>query len=145
MKAIKNHEIIIIRHPTIRTVLPRMFLPISLLVSSYWGGWIVATVAVFWITCSVIRSTIDVISETYILTKTRVISNVGILRKTISAVHLSDIRAVFVKQSLVGRLFGYATIDIGTAAMGDLEITLRNVTDANSITQTIERLRTDLI
>ncbi len=81
------------------------------------------------------------LNETYIFTNKRVIKKVGFLSTMTTEVRVSDIRAVFVKKSILGRLLKYANVSIGTAAIGEVEIHMRNVANADTITQTLELLR----
>lgn len=62
---------------------------------------------------------IDVIrwkSETFVVTNRRVIHTRGVLAKSVMDSSLSKINDVILEQSLLGRIFGYGTIKILTAA-----------------------------
>ena len=141
MKTLEDEKQLITCRPSYRAAVPRMILPLALLVSACWLGWIAAALAALWLVVVLIRATWERFEEKYIFTNRRVFTNRGILSTTTTEVRVSDIRAVFVRKSIVGRLLGYADIAIGTAAVGDVEIAMHNIANADTITQSIERLR----
>ncbi len=57
--------------------------------------------------------------EEYVVTNRRVISRRGIVRRDLFSYPLGRIEAVDVQQSLLGRLLGYGTIEVHTAAEKD--------------------------
>lgn len=128
-------------HPTFRAALPKFILPLALVVSACWLGWVAAALGALWLLVAIIHAALNVIGETYIFTDRRVVKKSGIISTTKTEVRVSDIRAVVVRKTLVGRLLKYANIAIGTAAVGDMEVVMCNVSNADTITQTIERLR----
>lgn len=128
-------------HPAFRVVIPHLVLPLALLISSFWLGWIAAALAGLWMVAMLFRVLCSMLNETYVFTNKRVIKKAGFLSTMTTEVRVSDIRAVFVKKSILGRLLKYANVSIGTAAIGEVEIQMRNVANADTITQTIERLR----
>ena len=148
MKSQTSDEKLIKRcHPAFRVIIPYSVLPLALLISSYWLGWnhwlswIVAALAGLWMLAMLFRVACSMLNETYIFTNKRVIKKVGFLSTMTTEVRVSDIRAVFVKKSILGRLLKYANVSIGTAAIGEVEIHMRNVANADTITQTLELLR----
>lgn len=54
--------------------------------------------------------------EEHVVTTSRVISRIGILRRDVSIYPLRSIENVDVRQSVLGRLLGYGTVEIHTAA-----------------------------
>lgn len=141
MKTLEDEKQLISCRPSYRAALPRMILPLALLVSACWLGWIAAAFAALWLVLVLIRATWERFGEKYVVTNRRVVTTRGIFSTATTEVRVSDIRAVFVRKSIVGRLFGYANIAIGSAAVGDVEVAMRDIADADAITQTIERLR----
>ena len=128
-------------HPTFRAALPKFILPLALIVSAYWLGWVAAALGALWLLVVLLRAAWNVMGDTYIFTERRVVKKSGIFGTSKTEVRVSDIRAVVGRKTLIGRILGYANIAIGTAAVGDMEIVMGNVANADTITQTIERLR----
>ncbi len=54
--------------------------------------------------------------EEHVVTTSRVISRIGILRRDVAIYPLRSIETVDVRQSVLGRLLGYGTVEIHTAA-----------------------------
>lgn len=54
--------------------------------------------------------------EEHVVTTSRVISRTGILRRDVAIYPLRSIETVDVRQSILGRLLGYGTVEIHTAA-----------------------------
>lgn len=63
------------------------------------------------------------------------------LRYQVPKIKYSDIRAITVYQDLLGRLFDYGDIEIGTAAQEGSEIVIEGVRDPEGLSALIDNLR----
>ncbi len=74
----------------------------------------------------------------YTLTSKGVKSEKGIISRSIYEVAVKDIRSVNVQQSLIERLFGLGTINIGTAGTAGIEVSFRGIPSAVEIKNQIK-------
>lgn len=101
----------------------------------------VALVAFVRLLVVVIRALVARACNRYVFTSEVVATRTGLLSTHSSQVRLSDIRGVSVSQSLAGRIFGYSSADIGSAATAGAEIHIRDVRHLDAILARLEQFR----
>jgi len=79
---------------------------------NYWAGIGFGAVGLIWLGTTYLEHRI----EEHVVTTDRVISRKGIIRRDVFVYPLESIEAIDVQQGLLGRLFGYGTVEIHTAA-----------------------------
>jgi uncharacterized membrane protein YdbT with pleckstrin-like domain len=81
--------------------------------------------------------------DVYVFERDRVIHHDGVLSFTynVPAIRYFDIRAVQVKQGIVGRILGYGDIELSTAAQDRAEVILQGVAAPRSLAAFIEEMR----
>lgn len=77
----------------------------------------------------------------YVFTNLRILSLRGILSVSKTQVNISDIRAISERKSLLGRVLGYSSADIGTAATAGAEIHVHDVRGLDAILVQLNDLR----
>jgi len=79
----------------------------------------------------------------YLLDDIGVEATEGILRwrKRVTRLNFTDIRSLETDQSLLGRFFDFGNLEIGTAASGDVEITLSGIGSPKSLQRLIQEQR----
>ena len=87
------------------------------------------------------RVALRVYGNKYTFTTQRIVACRGLLSQTISEVRLEDVRGVNISKSIWGRLFGYSSASIGTAATAGAEIRIVNVRGLDGILAGINALR----
>lgn len=140
-----NETTIAVCRPTILPDIPALvFLGIALILSPFAGRGValpcfcvVATLAAI----VAARLAMRVYGNKYTFTTRRIVSQHGLLSQAISEVRLEDVRGVNISKSLWGRLFGYASASIGTAATAGAEIRIVNVRGLVAILAKIDTLR----
>lgn len=63
------------------------------------------------------------------------------LAYSVPSIRYSHIRAITVRQTLIGRIFNYGDIECGTAAHEGVELTVNGVVDPYALSRLIESLR----
>ena len=66
-------------------------------------------------------------------------SKKGIISRAFSEVQHSDVRNIQVKQGALDRILGIGMVQVGTAAIGEMEITLRAMANPNRIAEMIRQ------
>jgi membrane protein YdbS with pleckstrin-like domain len=80
-------------------------------------------------------------SVRYTITTKRVVHETGILSKGRQEVRISDIREVTSEQTLIGRIFGFGTVGVDTAANAGAEIRMENIPDPRGVVALLHSLR----
>jgi len=80
------------------------------------GMWIVAALVALIPLFQLVRGILDWVNERYIITNRRVIVTRGILNKFVSDSALEKVNDIELKQSMVGRLLRYGTVEIITGS-----------------------------
>ncbi len=80
----------------------------------------------------------------YSFSKRRIAAHYGRLSTNyrVSNIRFTDIREIRVEQSLLGRLFHFGTIQIGTASTDQFEVELRNINLPSELLKVINHQRT---
>ena len=102
----------------------------GLLVLAYGLGLII----IFW-------ALLDKKSKVFTVTNKRVKSKKGILARTTREVALQDIRSINLKQSIIERLYGLGTIEVGSAGTAGIEVSFNGIVQAPKIKNTITELK----
>lgn len=140
-----DEEIIAVGHPTMLPEVPFLVLFGGVAVASLFAG--EGMVLPILLPClgalliTVIWMLWRVYSHTYTITTERIIAKCGLLNVDISEIRLGDIRGIHVSKTLFGRIFGYSSASIGTAATQGMEIVIANVTGLDAIIREINELR----
>lgn len=77
----------------------------------------------------------------YTFTTSRIIAKQGFISTRSSEVRIQDIRGLSIRKTVLGRIFGYSTAEIGTAATGGVEMRIRDVRGLDSILRNISASR----
>ncbi|MGI6680719.1 MAG: PH domain-containing protein [Bdellovibrionota bacterium] len=85
-------------------------------------------------------------NDKYVIHSDKIISVQGIIsfHLTRNTINYIDIREIKTNQTILGRLVGYGDLQISTASTSEIEITLRNIDDVNSLNQEIIRYKNAL-
>jgi uncharacterized membrane protein YdbT with pleckstrin-like domain len=76
----------------------------------------------------------------FTVTKNRIISREGLIAKNTNEIQLKHIRALNVKQGIIGRLLGIGTIEISSAAGGGVEVMFKGIRDPHGVKENIRNL-----
>ena len=68
----------------------------------------------------VIRDIISIYVSEYAITNKRVISKLGLIRRDVEEMNLKSIESVNLKQSIIGRIFNYGSINISGRGSSDV-------------------------
>ena len=77
----------------------------------------------------VLLAFIDRHGKVFTLTNKRVICKSGFLSQQIHEVGTKDIRNINVKQGILGRLFGFGTVEIASAGTAGVEVSFEGIAD----------------
>ena len=88
-----------------------------------------------------LRLAYQFLATRYIITTTSVSMHFGIIARNITRVRSADIRSIKLKQSIIGRLFNFGSVIIGTAATSESEAILKDVANPADILSLIESQR----
>ena len=102
---------------------------------------LVLFVALFVLLSAVLRAWVASLCNKYTFTAEAVSTRTGFFSTKTVEVKVADIRGVSVRRSLFGRLLGYATAEIGTAATAGAEIQISNVRNLDAILARLEQAR----
>ena len=68
-------------------------------------------------------------------------ARLGLVSRSVVQVRVADIRGMSFRQGLLGRIFGYGDVVIGTAATADAELVMRSVSSPAALVDEIDALR----
>ena len=102
---------------------------------------LVVSVALFAGLAAVFRAWITSLCNKYTFTTQVISARTGFISTNTVEVKVSDIRGISVKRSLWGRVLGYATAEIGTAATAGAEIHVANVRNLDAILAKLDSVR----
>lgn len=102
---------------------------------------LVLFVALFAGLAAVFRAWVASICNKYTFTTQVVSARTGFLSTKTIEVKVADIRGISVKRSLMGRILGYATAEIGSAATAGTEILITNVRNLDAILAKLDSVR----
>lgn len=88
-----------------------------------------------------LRLAYQFLATRYIITTTSVSMRFGIIARDLTRVRIVDIRSIKLKQSIIGRLFNFGSIIIGTADTSESEVILKDVANPADILSLIESQR----
>lgn len=88
-----------------------------------------------------LRLAYQFLATRYIITTTSVSMRFGIIARNITRVRIVDIRSIKLKQSIIGRLFNFGSVIIGTADTSESEVVLKDVANPADILALIESQR----
>ena len=91
--------------------------------------------------CNLISDIYCVLSTKYTFTNVRIIAKYGLISTRISEVRVQDIRGITISKTFLGRILGYASVDIGTAATAGVEMQISDVCGLDSILRKISAER----
>lgn len=94
-----------------------------------------------WLVYFATKTFIAILGASYTVTAETISARVGIISRNVSHIRTADIRGMNISQSILGRIFGYGNVVIGTAATGGAEIVMRDVSDPAKIIAEIDHLR----
>ena len=80
-------------------------------------------------------------SKIFTITNKRVKSKNGIIARSIREVNLKDIRSINLKQSIIERLCGLGTIEVGSAGTAGIEVSFSGISQALDIKNKITELK----
>lgn len=125
--------------------IPRLILPVAVLVLSIvalisyksdYAQTIDAAMGLIVLTCllcMMLKAFVLTRFTSYVFTPEEVSSCTGMFHTTKSQVRVADIRGVTIRKTMWGRILGYASAEIGTAATGGSELKVENVRDLENI------------
>lgn len=114
---------------------------VSMISGILWG---IVLLPLFGLGVLVIVSTVVSVKNTdYVVTNKALYVKQGIVSTTIESVGLDKIQNTEYRQPMLGKQFGYATIDISTAGSGGADLSFSAIEDARSVRETINRLSTE--
>ncbi len=125
--------------------IPRLILPVTVFIISivtmiaYKSDYaqtmvaIIGLLVLIYLTGLLLKVLIDMHFTTYVFTSEEISSSTGVFHTTKSKVRVVDIRGVTIRKTLLGRILGYASAEIGTAATGGAELKVDNVRDLENI------------
>ena len=90
---------------------------------------------------SLISDIYRIYSTKYIFTNTRIIAKHGLISTRISEVRVQDIRGITISKTFLGRILGYASVNIGTAATAGIEMQVSDVRGLDSILKRVSAER----
>ena len=114
---------------------------VAALVLAFYIPWAWAAVAVPLLLAVVLVEEVQRRSVAYTITTKRVIAERGILSKDRHEVRISDIREVNLDQTFVGRIFGFGTVGLDTAAEVGGEINMVNISSPRRVMELLHSLR----
>lgn len=114
---------------------PWRFLPFMAYISPRWLG-----IVPLLFLLEIFRRRYD---DLYVFGEHRITHQNGRLSLTLHRPNIKylDIRVIDVSQSIVGRIFNYGTVALGTAAADDYEVILRGIYDPRAVVDIIETFR----
>jgi hypothetical protein len=123
----KNEQILLIAHQHwlvyLQSILPELAMIILLIIGisvsiiNYQQSWIWFTLLLLLLPIiSIFRDTLIWLSRQYVITNQRVMKVTGIFNKDVTDSSLEKVNDVKLVQSVLGRIFGYGTINIMTAS-----------------------------
>lgn len=111
---------------------------VSMISGIIWG---IVLLPLFGLGALIIVGTVLNIKNTdYVVTNKALYVKTGILSTTIESVGLDKIQNTEYRQPMLGKQFGYATIEISTAGSGGTDLSFSAIEDARSVRETINRL-----
>ena len=87
----------------------------------------------------IVYAILDRNTKIYTITNKRVMSKTGIISRQVHEVGIRDIRAINVKQSILGRLFGLGTVEVGSAGTAGIEVKFAGIASPVSVRDMIRR------
>ena len=97
--------------------------------------------ALFVLLSAALRAWVASLCNKYTFTTQVVSARTGFFSTNTVEVKVADIRGVSVRRSLIGRILGYATAEIGTAATAGAEIHIANVRNLDAILAQLDQVR----
>ena len=77
----------------------------------------------------------------YTITTRRVVAEQGIISRNRHEVRIGIIQEVTCHQTVAGRIFGYGSVGVDTAASDEVEIRMTNIPDPSGVVQLLNSLR----
>ena len=153
-----QEKIIAIKRPTFLTVIDSFVLPaalfiVAIIISIYIPKELeLKGISIICIICicglatlilvlSLISDIYRIYSTKYIFTNTRVIAKHGLISTRISEVRVQDIRGITISKTFWGRILGYSSVNIGTAATAGIEMQISDVRGLDSILKRVSAER----
>ena len=140
-----DEETIAVCHPTLIPYIPWAAFSIFILLLAPFAHGVLAyqliSMSLIVLVICAVLAAFRVYGRTYYFTTERIVTRCGLLALDISEVRIEDVRGVRVKHSLLGRIFGYCSASIGTAATQGMEITIDNVRGLDRILEIVSELR----
>ena len=102
---------------------------------------LVLFVALFAGLAAVVRAWIASICNKYTFTTQVISARTGFLSTHTVEVKITDIRGISITRSLLGRILGYATAEIGSAATAGAEVRIANVRNLDAILAKLDAAR----
>lgn len=107
-----------------------------------------AGISVFWIIPAIfaLEATRRYFDDLYIFYPERLLHKTGriSLKYSVPVVSFTHVRAIFVSQSILGRILNYGTISLGTAGESGNEIDIKGIVNPRQLAHKIDNMRRDL-
>lgn len=91
----------------------------------------------------IIGTVLNIKNTDYVVTNKALYVKKGILSTTIESVGLDKIQNTEYRQPMLGKQFGYGTIEISTAGSGGADLSFSAIENARSVRETINRLSSE--
>jgi hypothetical protein len=106
------------------------------------------SISLFWIIPAIfaLETTRRYFDDLYVFYPERLLHKAGriSLKYSVPVVSFSHVRAIFVSQSLLGRILNYGTISLGTAGESGSEIDIKGIVNPRQLAHRIDNMRRDL-
>lgn len=137
-----GERVIAVSRPTLLSSIPAfLFVAVVSLAVSPASPTIAVLVAIAGFGIVGVLAFLGQIAAKYTFTSLRIKAQFGLLSIRTSEVRIADIRGVSVRKPLLGRILGYSSAAIGTAATAGAEIRVINVRGLDAILAEIDALR----
>lgn len=139
---IHDERIIAVCRPTFLASIPAfLFVALVALAVAMGSPTLAVMVAVVGFVVVSVRASLARISAKYTVSTFRIVTQTGLLSIRTTEVRIPDVRGISVRKSLLGRILGYSSAAIGTAATAGAEIRIVNVRGLDAILAEIDSLR----
>lgn len=81
------------------------------------------------------------ISKTYTVTTKRVIARKGIIARDVHEIDIKDIRSIYLKQGIIGRIFKVGALEIGTAGTAGVEVSIIGIKNPKDLKEKIQQIK----
>lgn len=106
------------------------------------------SISLFWIVPGIfaLEATRRYFDDLYIFYPEKILHKTGriSLKYSVPVVSFAHVRAIFVSQSLLGRILNYGTISLGTAGESGSEIDIKGIVSPRQLAHRIDNMRRDL-